>query len=125
MGKTSLPCYCHLNVIKTSFLPTGTRTGWPSSMPAGTGTVIFFRWLVCPAPWQVLQGFRFHVPRPLHFRQVLRIMNGPVDTVSIPVPLQLGQRSGLVPGSLPEPLQSGHVSRMLTYISLSTPKHKR
>ena len=35
-------------------------------------------------------------------------MNGPVDTVSIPVPLHDGHLSGLDPGSLPFPTQEKH-----------------
>ncbi len=37
-----------------------------------------------------LQGFLFQVPRPLQRLHVLLIIKGPVDTVSMPVPLQLG-----------------------------------
>ena len=44
-------------------------------------------------------------------------MKGPVDTVSIPVPLHVGHRSGRDPGSLPVPLHLLHVSMMLTYMS--------
>ena len=44
-------------------------------------------------------------------------MKGPVDTVSIPVPLHVGHLSGRDPGSLPVPLHLLHVSMMLTYIS--------
>ena len=44
-------------------------------------------------------------------------MNGPVETVSMPVPLQVGHLSGFEPGSQPVPLQDLHVSIMLTYIS--------
>ena len=38
--------------------------------------------------------------------QVLLIMKGPVDTVSIPVPLHVGHLSGFDPGSLPVPGQT-------------------
>lgn len=44
-------------------------------------------------------------------------MKGPVDTVSIPVPLHVGHLSGRDPGSLPVPLHLLHVSMMLTYMS--------
>ena len=58
-----------------------------------------------------------NVPFPAHLRHVDLIMNGPVETVSIPVPLHVGHLSGLDPGSLPVPEQDLHVSMMLTYMS--------
>ena len=133
----------------------------------------FFLWLAWPWPLHWEQGFLFHVPLPWHrlvktlmekscignsaslfqhqnreylknHLHVLLIIKGPVETVSIPVPLQLGHLhvtissggsqvssffqywtivcylSGLVPFSAPLPLQLPHVSITLTYISFVT-----
>jgi hypothetical protein len=49
------------------------------------------------------------------------MMNGPVLIVSIPVPLQYGHFTALVPGSLLEPRHFGQVSTTFKLISLFIP----
>lgn len=90
-------------------------------VPAGTGTVIFFRWTVDPLPSHSIQGLGMCILDPWHLRQVERIMNGPVVIVSIPVPLQYGHLTALLPGSLLDPLHLMQVSTTLRFISLLTP----
>uniref|UniRef100_A0A182QC81 Uncharacterized protein n=1 Tax=Anopheles farauti TaxID=69004 RepID=A0A182QC81_9DIPT len=62
------------------------------------------------------------LPSVLNYRQVERITNGPVEMVSIPVPLQYWHLPGLVPGSHREPVHFGHVSTTFTSMSLLTPR---
>lgn len=50
--------------------------------PAGTGTITVFFCLVCPLPRQEWHGLEMTVPLPPQWRQVERITNGPVFTVS-------------------------------------------
>merc|ERR1739844_270089 len=111
----------HLKSNKNFFAPTDMRTVCPSSIPAGTGTLTRCCCLVCPPPPQSLHGCLFANPFPWHRRQVDRIINGPVCTVSIPVPLHCGHLSDEVPGSLPPPRHFGQLSMMFTEISFSTP----
>lgn len=54
------------------------NTDWP----AGTGTTTVFFCLVWPRPRHDRQGWVMTVPLPPHWRQVERITNGPVFTVS-------------------------------------------
>ena len=62
-----------------------------------------------------------YILEPRHFLHVVLMTNGPVLTVSIPVPLQYGHFTALVPGSLLEPLHFGQVSTTLRTTSLLTP----
>ena len=65
------------------------------------------------------------LPRPPHFLHaplVCTTPNGVRCVVrTLPVPLQSGQTSGVVPGAQPVPLQSGHCSTRPTLISFSQP----
>ena len=91
------------------------------SLPAGTGTVTFFRWTVEPLPSHSKHGLGMYILVPRHLLHVVLIMKGPVLTVSIPVPLQNGHLTALVPGSLLDPRHFGQVSTTFKTISLLTP----
>ena len=77
-------------------------------------------------PRQVGHGWWIILPVPLHFE------HGAVDCAmpngvrcvvrTLPVPLQSGQTSGVVPGAQPLPLQSGHCSTRPTVTSFLQPK---
>ena len=125
--------------MKISFFPTGILTVCASSIPAGTGTTTVLRTRIWPEPRQESQGLRMCVPLPPHLTnktnktlpggqgvsfyllQVDLIMKGPVETVSIPVPWQLGHFSGLVPGSQPEPPHRSQLSITVTFRSFFRP----
>lgn len=108
--------------MKISLRPTAILTVWPFSTPAGTGTVTFLRCTVCPLPSHSKHGYLLYCPEPEQYLHVDRITNGPVDTVSIPLPLQYWHFDGLVPSSHREPWHLGHVSTVFNMMSLFTPR---
>lgn len=69
-----------------------------------------------------MQGYLLYCPVPAQYRHVDLIMNGPVDTVSMPDPLQYWHFDGFVPNSHREPWHFGQVSTTFTIISLFTPR---
>lgn len=95
------------------------RIKWSS--PAGTGTVTFFLCTVEPLPSHSKHGLGIYILVPRHLLHVVLMMKGPVLTVSIPVPLQNGHLTALVPGSLLDPRHFGQVSTTFKVISLFTP----
>ena len=104
-------------------LPLGppNRPGWPSParricVPLSTpaGILITFRRVrrSRPRPWQVWQGVANGFTRPPQVGQVATCTMEPRIVWrtwrTSPVPLQVVQRTGDVPGSAPEPLQVEH-----------------
>src|SRR5699024_259504 len=90
------------------------RMLWPSSMPAGTDTWIFFGTVTYPLPWQEVHLSLITFPVPLHSGQVCTLRTMPNSDCCVyttcPSPLHLGQVSGCVPGFAPVPLQVVQVS---------------
>lgn len=77
---------------------------------------------LCPLPSHSVHGYLLYWPVPAQYRHVERIINGPVETVSMPDPLQYWHFDGLVPNSQREPWHFMHVSTTFTTISLLTPR---
>jgi len=46
-------------------------------LPAGTGTVTFFRCTVLPFPWHSVHGNLMYILVPWQYRHVDRMTNGP------------------------------------------------
>ena len=103
-----------------------TRKDWPSSIPAGTLTLMVLVWRTLPLPRQAVQGSVMMVPVPPHCGHgcedcmVMPMKFCCVRTV--PVPWQYVQVCGVVPSFAPVPWQVLQVSMREKVISRSQPK---
>ena len=99
---------------------------WPSSMPAGMDTLMVRRCRTLPLPWHSWQGWWMILPVPPHFWQGIWDCMTPKGVrwarMTVPVPRQSGQISGVVPGAQPLPLQAEHCSLRSRVTSFSQPK---
>ncbi len=97
----------------------------PSSMPAGTSTVIVRRERTRPSVPHVGQGLGICSPVPpqaVHGRVVITCpRNERCTDCSSPLPPQVAQVRGDVPGAQPEPWQFSHSTAVSTVISRRTP----
>ena len=101
------------------------RMRMPSSMPAGTSTVLVRRARTRPSVPQVGHGDGICSPVPPQAEQARVVMTWPrnercTDWIS-PAPPQVAQVRGLVPGAQPSPWQVSHTMAVSTVISRRTP----
>ncbi len=84
------------------------RSRCPSSMPAGTVTVMVCEPSTRPEPRQSVQRCFTTSPAPPHSSQGRLMRKKPCWNMSCPVPRQRAQRSGEVPGLSPDPSHFRH-----------------
>lgn len=99
-----------------------TATRGIASSPAGMGMVMDFFCAVLPFPEHSRQGLVMVSRRPWHVRHAARMKNGPVSTVSMPVPLHVRHFCGLLPAAQRVPLHVGQVSTIRTLTFLLQPR---
>src|SRR3989339_723906 len=91
-------------------------------MPAGIFTFIVEDFAKIPSPPQCLQGLPGFWPRPWQFGHAATVCITPKKVrccwTTWPWPLQVAQVSNLLPGSLPEPLQTSQALCFRKEISL-------
>ena len=94
-------------------------------MPAGMRTVRRLEVRTLPRPLHLGQGSETILPLPLQFGQVRTFWIVPKGVLELvrtwPVPLQVGQALGCVPGLAPVPWQFSQGSSRTRLISLSQP----
>jgi len=97
-----------------------------SSTPAGRGTFRVRERRTAPRPLQFLQGEGITSPVPLQAGQAVTLTIEPRKVSrtwrTSPLPRQVVQRTGEVPGSAPEPRQTSQTSSRSRRISFSTPE---
>ena len=97
----------------------------PLSTPGGMLTESLRVWRTWVRPWQVWQGVAMVSPLPWQVGQVVTLTIEPRKVWrtwrTSPLPLQVAQRTGVVPGSAPLPRQVGQVSWRVTCTSFSAP----
>ena len=94
----------------------------PVSTPAGTSTWQVRLARLRPEPPQAVHLSAITLPEPPHILQVRSIIMKPPFILIRPVPLQVEQVLGWVPGLAPEPLQTSHTSLRVNSKVLSQPK---
>ena len=97
------------------------RMRMPSSMPAGIFTSSVFWRLILPWPLQVVQGSGMILPVPRQWGQVCCTLKKPWRICTEPLPPQVVQVLGLVPGLAPLPWQVSQLSQLGMRICASLP----
>ncbi len=78
-------------------------------MPGGIRTLIVRVWVVTPLPWHSGHGSSMTCPVPRQSRHGSLKPNAPWLWLTNPLPPQVGQRRGAVPGFAPDPPHSRQV----------------
>src|SRR5215469_12707564 len=97
----------------------------PVATPAGTRIVTVFSARTRPSPRHFLHGVETTVPSPPQVGHGATLTNWPKNERcarrTSPLPPQVAQRWGVVPGSAPLPLHLSHASSSLSVSVLSIP----